>query len=211
MDCIYILHGLIFPTVKGKTFNIRWVNYGYFSSFEKAEEQLKEYAECEAEEEAEEGIDPQNVNEGYLIEQCQIDNSHVESNSWLYDHEGNLIDTERFPWEIGKPFRGRPAKHIRLKPGDIVGVLKPGNPRVKLGVVVEPPPTPETFADYDRRNPFLHMVDGDDCYNIAFSDRSDSMVHPTMLIQFRTPVSADLEQHFDRVLFMYNQKDMGKT
>lgn len=199
MDRIYILHGIISPSVKGKTFNIRWVNYGYFSTFEKAEEQLKIYAECGLEEEAEEGIDPQNIDSGYLIEQCQIDNSHVESNSWLYDHEGNLIDTERFPWEIGKPFRGRPAKYIRLKPGEIVGVLKIGNPRIKLGVVVETPPTPDTFADYDQRNPFLEMVGEDDCYNIAFSENRDTMEHPTMLIQFRTPISADLEQYFDRV------------
>lgn len=46
MDSIYILHGIISPTVKGKSFDNRLVNYRYFSTLEKAVEQLKEYAEC---------------------------------------------------------------------------------------------------------------------------------------------------------------------
>lgn len=189
------------PAIKSKSFNMHWVNYGYFSTLEKAIELLTDYADCNAEEEAEDGIDPYNIFLGYLIVQNPIDCSSVEPNSWLYDHEGTHIDTERFPWEIGKPFRGRPSKYIRFVPGEIIGVIEPDNPRIRIGVVVESPPTPEQFSDYDQRHPFIDMVGEDDCYNVAFSEKSSQMVPPTHLIKFRNSTPTDIEQYFNRVFY----------
>ncbi|WP_304419024.1 hypothetical protein [Muribaculum intestinale] len=208
MASIYILREILTPVVKGKSFNVLWRNHGYYSSFEKAVELIKDFAELSAEEEAENGVNPFEMPVGYIIEQQDIDVHPTEnpySNCWLFDYKGNHIDSDRLPGSIGKPFRGRPQKYIRLHVGDIVGVLHIDNPRIKLGVVVETPPTPETFADYDQCHPFLHMVDEDDCYNVAFSDRSDSMEHPSMLIQLRTPISTDIEKYFNRVLKSYTQ------
>lgn len=179
---------------------MHWRNHGYYSSYDNAVAEVAELSVLQAEEEEEDGIDPDFISLGYLIEQQELDvhpSGNDQHNSWLFDHKGQLIDCEWLPSEIGRPFRGRPLKYRRFYPGEIVGVFDIDVPKITLGIVTESIPTPEEFDEYDRFHPFLDWVGEDCCYSISFSCSRYCMVKPTHIIKFRTQIPDKYVKYFD--------------
>lgn len=116
--------------------------------------------------------------------------------TWLYDHEGILIDERPYPTYIfGNYFHGRVKEKVRFKIGDIVEC------KGSLGIIYTLPPEHLNFYsdETDDSYTMIHLnQDFDDPHNFEHS-------HPECIEVFkpRFKISEKLQQQIDKIKKFY--------
>ena len=179
-------------------FKVSRVTQGYFSSLEKAEQKMKQFAAGEG------GWEPHQLF-GFQIEEYLLDidcyYSAKSRRSYLPDGSlwaENLLS--EIPDENGlESFLGRPAEKIRFKIGDLVEVLRWDT--VTLEIVGNLPMTPdEVRRMYERslkENPDDQFIPLDYCDDSYYTlDQSGGHSHPHAVTMFpvRMKVSKKLKE-----------------
>lgn len=127
--------------------------------------------------------------------------------SWLYDHEGRLIDYSITTWEENpykSAFFGRSAERLRFKKGDIVEVIN--HDSVNLAVVAADGPSVEWFwglynRTKDKRGGYFADASDDSYYIIdgpGFAYHSH--VPALALMKPRFPIPEDIKAFFEHCL-----------
>ena len=174
---------------------------GYYSTLQKAEQEIKKIVESDRYKE------PPNKLFGFLIEEYALDNSpfywSVESRR-NYLHDGSLWDEclmSETPDEEGyyEHFLGRPKEGIRFNPGDMVEALcERANNTVTLEIIGNCPKTTEIVQKLRDTYypPDFHLDSSDDCYYSLDIDGEHSHPSPVTLFPARLKISKALKKKY---------------
>lgn len=112
--------------------------------------------------------------------------------TWLYNHEGILIDERPYPTHVfGNYFTGRPRNHVRFNIGDVVEY------HGHLGIISSLPPEKLNFCS-DESNDSYVMIHLNKEFIIEYS-------HPECIEVFKTrfAISEKVQQQIDKVKKFY--------
>ena len=170
-----------FEKPKYPVFNVNRSHVGYFSTLEKAEQEMKKVS-----------ADNQKNTFGFLVNEYPIDFStwYMKKSQRSYLPDGSLWD-ENLVSEIIREdgwleeFTGRPAEKMRFNIGDFVEVLH-GN-TVELEIVANQPWTPEYRNKMHKISETkgyrcARLDSGDDCYYTL--DKTGEHSHPSAVTLF---------------------------
>lgn len=95
---------------------------------------------------------------------------HISLAKYIYDSKGRLLESRTISndFEDDCVFEGRDPETLRFKPGDIVEVHDEYENIIRLGVIVELPPTKEWAATHNASS--IHLDDSDDSYWVVYPD-----------------------------------------
>lgn len=145
----------------------------------------------------------------FKIEQIPVGDLHFQTgDGWLYNHDGELIDSTITTWTENhhylSRFFGRPDSRMRFKKGDIVEVFD--DKAVKLAVVAADGPSVEWFWGlYNRCNSDdveYYADSSDDCYYVLDGPGylHHSHVSPLAMMRPRYPIPDDVKEFFAHCL-----------